>query len=510
MSSHQLLVLVLIQVIILLLPSIGAAKLFEKAGVPGWKAYIPFYNTWIMLQLAERPKHWVYWQIIPVVGWFISLGIYVEFVKTFGKFKLWEHAMAALLPIVYFPMIGFDPKVKFTGAGPVRKHKKGTAREWIDAGVFAIVAATLIRTFVFEAYTIPTGSMEKTLLVNDFLFVSKFSYGPRIPNTPLSIPFVHNTLPVTNGNSYVEWVKIPYTRWFPSPVNRGDVVVFNFPDGDTVINLPEFQSQRPYYEVCRELGRGNADSGRQIILDNPDQYPIVLRPVDKEENYIKRCTAIAGDTLQIKNQVLYIDGKAQPFPPESETNYTVDTKGQPLDEQVMKDDYNLDINNGDEIRPTGIPNQFDMLLTWAAHQKMLNSGLAKSIVPDIDSDLSVYPYVNTYTWSRDNYGPLWIPAKGATLTLTPQNYPLYERAIRVYEGNDLAMKDGKFYLNGQPVTQYTFKMNYYWMMGDNRHGSQDSRYWGFVPEDHVVGEAWMIWMSWDKGVRWRRLFQKIR
>jgi len=510
MSSHQLLVLVLIQVIILLLPSIGAAKLFEKAGVPGWKAYIPFYNTWIMLQLAERPKHWVYWQIIPVVGWFISLGIYVEFVKTFGKFKLWEHAMAALLPIVYFPMIGFDPKVKFTGAGPVRKHKKGTAREWIDAGVFAVVAATLIRTFVFEAYTIPTGSMEKTLLVNDFLFVSKFSYGPRIPNTPLSVPFVHNTLPVTNGNSYVEWVKVPYTRWFPSPVKRGDVVVFNFPDGDTVINLPEFQSQRPYYEVCRELGRGNEDSGRQIVLGNPDQYPIGLRPVDKEENYIKRCTAIAGDTLQIKNQVLYIDGKAQPFPPESETNYTVNTKGQPLDEQVMKDDYNLDINNGDEIRPTGIPNQFDMLLTWAAHQKMLSSGLAKSIVPDIDSDLSVYPYVNSYTWSRDNYGPLWIPAKGATLTLTPQNYPLYERAIRVYEGNELEMKDGKFLLNGQPVTQYTFKMNYYWMMGDNRHGSQDSRYWGFVPEDHVVGEAWMIWMSWDKGVRWRMLFQKIK
>jgi len=168
MSSHQLLVLVLIQVIILLLPSIGLAKLFEKAGVPGWKAYIPFYNTWIMLQLAERPKHWVYWQIIPVVGWFISLGIYVEFVKVFGKFQLWEHAMAALLPIIYFPMIGFDPQVKFLGAGQARKHKKGTTREWIDAGVFAIVAATLIRTFGFGAYTIPTGSMEKTLLVNDF------------------------------------------------------------------------------------------------------------------------------------------------------------------------------------------------------------------------------------------------------------------------------------------------------------------------------------------------------
>jgi signal peptidase I len=510
MSSHQLLVLVLIQVVILLLPSIGLAKLFEKAGVPGWKAYVPFYNTYIMLQLAERPKHWVFWQLIPVAGWFISLGIYVEFVKTFGKFKLWEHAMAALLPLIYFPLIGYDAKVKFTGPGPVRKYRKGTSREWIDAGVFAIVAATLIRTFVFEAYTIPTGSMEKTLLINDFLFVSKFSYGPRIPNTPLSIPFVHNTLPVTNGNSYVEWIKIPYTRWFPSPVKRADVVVFNFPEGDTVINLPEYQSLRPYYEVCRDLGRGNIDSGRQIVLGNPDQYPLVMRPVDKEENYIKRCVGISGETLQIKNQVLYINGQQQPFPSESETYYTVDTKGQSLDETAMKEAYNIDVNNTDEVRPTGTTNQYDMLLTWAAHQQMMSSGLAKSITPDIDSQESVFPYASTSPWSRDNYGPIWIPAKGATLALTAENYPIYQRAIRVYENNVFEMKDGKFWLNGQIVTQYTFKMNYFWMMGDNRHGSQDSRYWGFVPEDHVVGEAALIWMSWDHGVRWSRLFKKIR
>jgi len=510
MSSHQLLVLVLIQVIILLLPSIGAAKLFEKAAVPGWKAFVPFYNTAVMLRLAERPKHWVYWQFIPIVGWFISLGIFVEFVKVFGKFKLWEHAAAALLPLLYFPLIGYDPKVKFIGAAAVRKHKKGAAREWIDAGVFAIVAATLIRTFVFEAYTIPTGSMEKTLLINDFLFVSKFSYGPRIPNTPLSIPFVHNTLPVTNSNSYVEWVHLPYTRWFASPVRRRDVVVFNFPAGDTVINLPEYQSLRPYYDVCRELGRGNIDSGRQIVLGNPDQYPLVIRPVDKQENYIKRCVAIAGDTLQIRSQVLYINGAKQDFPPESETNYTVETKGQPLDEEAMKNEYNVDINNTDEVRALGGANQFDMLLTWDAYSRMVKSGMAKSIVPDIDSQQSVYPYSSSSPWSRDNYGPIWIPAKGATLTLTPENYPIYERAIRVYEGNQFELRDGKFWLNGQVVTQYTFKMNYYWMMGDNRHGSQDSRYWGFVPEDHVVGEAALIWMSWDHGVRWSRLFKKIK
>jgi len=509
MSTHQLLVLVLIQLLILLLPSVGLYKMFEKAGAPGWKAFIPFYNTWVMLELAERPRHWVFWQLIPVVGWFISMGIFVEFVKTFGKFKLYEHALASLLPVLYFPIVGFNPKDKFLGSGPVKKHKKGTAREWIDAGVFAIVAATLIRTFVFEAYTIPTGSMEKTLLINDFLFVSKFSYGPRIPNTPLSIPFVHNTMPITNGNSYVEWIKIPYTRWFPSPVKRTDVVVFNFPAGDTVINLPDYQSQRPYYDVARDKGQGNFDSGRQMILNNPDEYPLVIRPVDKQENYIKRCVAIAGDTLQIKDQVLYIDGKAQPFPPESQTYYTVETKGQPLDETVLHDEYNLDMNNGEDVRTTGSPNQYVMLLTWRAHEKMLKSGLAKTITPDIDNGHDVYPY-DRREWSRDNYGPIWIPAKGATLPLTAENYAVYERAIRVYEGNKFEMKNGKFYLNDQEVTQYTFKMNYYWMMGDNRHGSQDSRYWGFVPEDHVVGEAWLIWMSWNKGIRWSRLFNKIR
>jgi signal peptidase I len=176
----------------------------------------------------------------------------------------------------------------------------------------------------------------------------------------------------------------------------------------------------------------------------------------------------------------------------------------------MKEQYNIDINNTDEVRPTGTPNQYYMLLTWAAHEKMLKNGLARSITPDIDTERNVYPYSKSYTWSRDNYGPFWIPARGKTLTLTAENYPMYERAIRVYEGNTFEMKNGKFYLNGQPVTRYTFKMNYYWMMGDNRHGSQDSRYWGFVPEDHIVGEAWLIWMSWNKGIRWSRLFQKIR
>jgi signal peptidase I len=499
----------LISLVLFILPSFGSYLLFRKANQPAWMALVPVYNTYLMLKIAGRPIYWFFIQFIPVVGWFITLGILVEFIKVYGKFKFIEHVLTVFTAGLYFIYVGLDPKSKYIGPEQARKHKKGTPREWVDAGVFAVVAATLIRTFVFEAYTIPTGSMEKTLLINDFLFVSKFSYGPRIPNTPMAIPFVHNTLPITNTKSYVEWIHIPYTRWFASPVKRGDVVVFNFPAGDTVIDRPEFQSLHPYYDVMREVGRGNVDSGRQVLLSDPDQYPLVIRPVDKEENYIKRCTGIAGDTLQIKNQVIYINGHAQPFPPASETYYTVTTKGQPLDEGVMKDEYDVDIN-GDEVRPIGPPNQYDMLLTWQAKEKMERSGLAQSIVPDIDSTQDVWPHVPGYHWWMDNYGPFWIPCKGCTLNLTAENYPLYERAIRVYEGNKFEMKDGKFYLNDQPVTRYTFSMNYYWMMGDNRHGSQDSRFWGFVPEDHIVGEAALIWMSWNKGVRWGRLFKKIK
>jgi signal peptidase I len=324
------------------------------------------------------------------------------------------------------------------------------------------------------------------------------------------MPFVHHSLPFSNAKSYVEWIKIPYTRWFPSPVLRSDVVVFNFPAGDTVINKDEFQSQFPYYDACRQLGHGDINAGRQIILNDPDQYPLVVRPVDKQENYIKRCVAIAGDTLQIKDQVLYINGQPQPFPPYSQTYYFVTTSGQPLDETVMKEEYSIDVNNSDELMQTGVPNQYRILLTQIAKEKMLKNGLAKTIQEDIDSTRDVFPYDNVHAWSRDNFGPIWLPKKGATLTLTPENYTIYERTIRVYEGNKLELKDGKIFINDKETSQYTFKMNYYWMMGDNRHGSQDSRYWGFVSEDHVVGEAWLIWMSWDKGVRWSRLFKKIR
>jgi signal peptidase I len=511
MPIHHLLILLLIQWVIVQLPCLGLYKMFEKAGIPGWKACIPLYNTWIMQELSQRPKHWVFWQMIPIVGWFISMGIFVEFVKTFGKGRLYEHALAALLPAFYFSWLGYNRHESFKGPQEVRKIKKSTLREWIDAGVFAVVAATLIRTFVFEAYVIPTGSMEKTLLINDYLFVSKFSYGVRLPNTPLSVPFVHNTLPLIDTKSYLDWIKIPYIRWFQNPVKRNDVVVFNFPDGDTVINKDGYQSEQPYYQVGRRLGgSGGMDSGRQIILNDPDQYPLIFRPVDKKENYIKRCVAIAGDTLQIRDQQIYINGKAVKPPPESELDYTVQTGGQPLDETVMTEEYNLDINKPEEIQPGSSPSQFRMLLTWKAREKMLMNGLAKSMTQEISTDRNLFPYDSLHTWTEDNYGPLWVPAKGARIQLTNENYAVYERAIRVFEGNKLERKKGRIFLNDKETDSYTFSMNYYWMMGDNRHGSQDSRYWGFVPEDHIVGKAKLIWMSWDKGIRWSRLFSRIR
>jgi signal peptidase I len=350
------------------------------------------------------------------------------------------------------------------------------------------------------------------LLVNDFLFVSKFSYGPRLPNTPLALPFVHHSIPYTNADSYVEWLKIPYTRWFATPVRRNDVVVFNFPAGDTVINKDDFQSLVTFYAACREAGRGNADSGRKIIMSDPDDFPLVIRPVDKEENYIKRCVGAAGDTIQIENDVVFIDGIRQETPPNSELYFFVTTNGQQLDADVMKDQYNLDIEKGD-YAATGKPNEFRMLLTNAAREKMLKVGMIRNIQLDTgynNDPYGVMPYDKFHNWTRDNFGPVWIPKKGATITLNQENYAMYERAIRTYENNKLEYRNGNFYINDKQTSQYTFKMDYYWMMGDNRQDSQDSRYWGFVPEDHVVGSASLIWMSFDHGVRWSRLFNKIR
>jgi signal peptidase I len=517
MPIQHIFIVYLISTLIVFLPSFGFAKLFVKAGAPAWKAYVPFYNTWVMQELAQRPKHWVFWQFIPVVGWFISPGIFIEFAKVFGKFSLGAHTAASLAAPVYFPYLAYKENPKFVGAEVVRKHQKKSWREWVDAAIFAIVAATLIRTFIFEAYVIPSSSMEKTLLIKDFLFVSKLSYGPRIPNTPLSVPFVHNYMPVGSGKSYSELIKIPYTRWFASPVKRNDCVVFNFPEGDTVINLPGFQSAQPYYDMIRELNGTYSDARRQQILNN-SELPIAVHPIDKTDNYIKRCVAIAGDSLHIINGILYINGEKAFVSPTASTYYFVNTtKG--IGETDLTD-AGISLNQSEDnpgANDFQVINQTSYKINLSEPEleklKKIPGIIATSVTPEIDSSRSGYsfPYdTNYFKNTRDNFEKIWVPKKGGTVQLTSKNMALYRRCIGFYEHNKLEEKDGKVFINGKEETSYTFKRNYYWMMGDNRHKSQDSRFWGFVSEDRIVGKAWLIWFSWEGGPRWKRLFKIVR
>ena len=509
MPLSHLLTVYFISLLLLLLPSFGLARLFQKVGIPTWKAFVPFYNTWTMQEAARKPKHWVFWQLIPVVGWFITLGIYIEWVKLFGRFSFGDHTLAALLATFYFPYLASKRDVRFIGPEGVKAYQKAPWREWVDAAVFAVVAATLIRTFVFEAYTIPSSSMEKTLLVNDFLFVSKFSYGPRLPSTPLSIPFVHNYLPGTGIKSYSTLLKLPYTRWFPSSVKRGDVVVFNFPAGDTVINLPDFQSARPYYDEIRTLGRGNDAAGRVLLTQQSDLFPLAVHPPDKSDNYIKRCVAVPGDSVEVRDNVVYANGVREITPPNSLVYYTVTTNGQRLDALSLKEEYGIDHEKG-EFQQTQNPFVYHLLLSEKGRADFVQKGYKVVPTQNLPGATPVFPYAGQLNWSRDNFGPLWVPSKGAVLQLTTGNYPLYERAIRVYESNEFETREGKFYLNGKEVTSYQFKMDYYFMMGDNRQGSQDSRYWGFVPEDRIVGKASLVWFSYENGPRWSRLFNLVK
>ena len=497
----------LIFIVTTVLWHIGLYGMFRKAEVEAWKAFIPFYNTWCMVEKMSLGKKWFFLQFIPIAGQFITIWITIKFVEHFGRFGFWHHAATVLLPFAYFPYLGFSKNEKFAGKLVVDNYKKSGTREWIDAAFFAIVAATIIRTFIFEAYTIPTPSMEKTLLVNDFLFVSKFSYGPRLPNTPLAMPFVHHTMPVTGGKSYLEWIKIPYKRWFANPVKRNDVVVFNFPVNDTLINNEEqFGSRVTYYQAVRELGY-------EAVWQNFGDI-IITRPVDKRENFIKRCVAIAGDSLQVINGIVSINGQPQGLFPHSERYYILETPPNVLIDADKLKELGISIHGGEEIgdtRDASVPNKILVNITNEEKSKLkLPAGY--KITPFImQPDNQLFPYYsNEPKWSADNYGPLWIPKKGSTIALTNDNLIRYQRCIEVYEGNKFENINGQIMINGQPASNYTFKMNYYWMMGDNRHNSLDSRYWGFVPEDHVVGKASMIWFSWEGGPRWKRLFNMIK
>ncbi|QEC66275.1 signal peptidase I [Panacibacter ginsenosidivorans] len=496
---------------------IGLYGMFKKSGIDPVKAFIPFYNTWLIVEKCGISKTWFWLQLIPIAGQFITIWIIIIYTMHFGKFGVGAHAAAVFLPFIYLPYLGFSKDVRWGGEKVMKMYKKSAAREWVDAAVFAVVAATLIRTFIFEAYTIPTGSMERTLLVNDFLFVNKLSYGPRLPQTPISFPFVHNTLPaLPTTPSYLKWIQVPYTRLLGFvDVKRNDVVVFNFPAGDTIINLENYGSKNPYYDVLRKDFNGNRD---QLMAQFGDH--ILVHPMDKTDNYIKRCVGVPGDVIEVRNGVLYVNNEKAFVAPDSQTDYQVETSGTPFTQEFLEDDlgYQFVTEDGKTYEKNGDYGELSQTISvmnmtpdnLEKVKKQPNFKSVKMYLDTVPNPAEIFPFDKNFPWSVDRFGPLHIPKKGETVTLSANNINLYQRLITVYEHNTFENQNGKFIINGKEATTYTFKLNYYWMMGDNRHRSQDSRFWGFVPETHIVGKASLIWFSYNDGPRWNRFFKSIK
>lgn len=384
-----------------------------------------------------------------------------------------------------------------------KRHKVKT--EFTDAVIIAVIVAVFVRVFLFEVYRLPTSSMEKTLLVGDYILVSKIRYGPRMPRTAITIPFFHNTMPFSKKikNSFSTSIVFKHKRLSGlSEMERFDVVVFNNPEGDTIIQeLPE----KSYYNMCREYGSENIRS----------RYNLLYRPVDKRDNYVKRVIGLPGDTVKIMHGVAYINNKREKPVTTFQYNYTIKMLNKSdtvLFDTLNVSDYDVDPNEYNDI--------YTVPLTARQHKEVLDSNYFSAIVKyeridPTETIKSIFPYSKNYTWTEDNYGPIYIPRKGDTVNLTLINLSLYRRIITTYEGNELNIINNTIYINGKISKTYTFRMNYYFMLGDNRHNSNDSRYWGFVPEDHVIGKAQLVWLSLDnknkfpRNLRWDKMFKFI-
>jgi signal peptidase I len=497
------------------LTCITLAPLFEKAGVARWKAYVPGLNFVEWCKIIGKPTWEAVYLLFPVVNFFTYAGMKVDLVRSFGKYQFWHTALAVLFSPAIFWMLRNDAytgptlekelayanaiaeadqkgmKAKVEQLVRDNPYQKGQLREWGEAIFFAVFAASFIRMFLIEAYVIPTSSMEGSLLVGDFLFVSKAHYGIRMPMTLFQLPLLHNRIPILDRESYLTTPQMSYTR-LPAlePVQRNTPIVFNYPDGDSVI----IQPNRTYN--INDIKRMGAE---------PSNMPLTVRPIDKKDHYIKRCVAIAGDTLEIRNRQIHINGQASPNPSGLQFRYRI--SGGVSAEKLSELGVNLEDGANSIYHLT--PKQAETINGFGGNVKVefetaTLSGSRGGVL---------YPHDTAHfnTWTLDNFGPIYVPKQGATTTLTPENVAMYRTVIEKYEHNKLDVKEGKSFINGKESANYTFKQNYYWMMGDNRHNSEDSRYWGFVPEDHVVGKPLFIWFSTKNanianGIRWERIF----
>jgi len=464
---------------------LGTWKLYESAGRKRWEAAIPVYNAIVLMKIIGRPTWWTILLFIPIINLIMFPVIWVETVRSFGKKSNLDTFLAIVTFGFYVFYINYTQPLNYIADRNANTEHK--AADTVSSLLFAVIVATIVHTYFIQPYTIPTSSLEKSLLVGDFLFVSKMNYGARVPMTTVAMPMVHDTIPMTKRKSYLNWPQLPYFRLpgFQS-ISRTDIVVFNWP-ADTVVKFRDRSGVR------------------------------VDKPIDKKSNYVKRCVGVPGDSLSIKDGLVYINGKELILPerakPQFSYNVALDGKT-PIDFEYLFRD--MDITDG-----AGFLNQqtrdtlYISALTAAGAERLKNVPGIKSVDRVIykNADLGIFPH--TKPWSQDNFGPIYIPQQGKTVALNLKSLPFYKTIITDYEKNDLKINGNEILINGKVATTYTFKQNYYWMMGDNRHNSEDSRYWGYVPENHIVGKPIFIWMSWDtngKGlnkIRWNRVFTTV-
>ena len=461
---------------------IGTWKMYEAAGRKRWEAAVPIYNAIVLMKIINRPTWYTILLFVPIVNLIMFPVVWVETLRSFGKNSTTDTVLAIATFGLYVAYVNYTQPLNHIPDRSLVPTNKGA--DTISSLLFAIVVDTIVHNYVMQNYKIRNYSLEKSLLVGDFLFVSKFHYGARVPMTTVALPMVHDTIPVLHKKSYLNKPQLPYFR-FPrfQHIEKNHIVFFNSPV-DTVYKF---------------FDRSNRKADK---------------PIDKKSNYVKRCQGTPGDSLQIKDGVVFINGKPLTLPERAKPqySYTVTTNGGSFDPTYILKDLNIT----DGVYQTSANTFIFSALTEESAARLKNNPIVTNLVRNVshDPEPSVFPQVSN-GWNKDNYGPIYIPEAGKTVALNVQTLPFYKRIITEYEGNDLKVNGNEIRINGKVANTYTFQQNYYWMMGDNRHNSEDSRYWGYVPENHIVGKPVFIWMSLDSNggglnkIRWERMFTTV-